>query len=137
MFLEEHKVELIGTATAAGTTTITSSEIDCLGCTGVTFVAYLGTAAADNTIKVQHSDSTGTDMADVADSEIGAASKTVTFCEIYKPTKRYMQVVVTRATSTTIEAVFAIKSYGKKKPRTHASASVSAQTLISPVSGTA
>ena len=137
MFLQENTVELVGTAAATGTTDITTSEVDTAGYGAVTFIAYIGSAAANNVLKLQHSDTSGSGFEDIEDSEIGAASKPLFLNEISVPTKRYVQAVLTRGTTTTVNAILAVKSNPRKVPKTAATASVSAQTLLSPASGTA
>jgi len=94
--------------TAAGTSTVTGSTIDCIDAASVMFTLILGTitATGTGTAKIQEGDDSGAaDMADVSGLSISwtdATTATVLRLELTKITKRYARIVVTRATANTV-----------------------------------
>ena len=127
--------------TAAATTDVTSSSLDMLGFEGVAFLTSFGTAAANNTVKVQQSDDDGSTDAysDIAGSSVASGtSDEDVFIDIYRPTKRYLKVIGLRGTSSTFESIWAIQ-YG---PRTlpvvnSVSGTIVGEASVSPSEGTA
>lgn len=114
---EDVKTQLIVTtaAGAAGQTTITSSAVDTQGYTGVRFLVLIGpvTSGAVTTFKLQQSDDDGSSD---AYSDIVGSSQTIAddadnthkYADISHPQKRYLKLVVSRATQdATIGGVIA------------------------------
>jgi hypothetical protein len=98
------------TAGAAGITTINSSVVDMQGFRNLLMIVAVGaiTAGAVTSIKAQQGDSA--DLSDAADLEgtgqviaVGDAEK-IFAIEIVKPTKRYLKLVVSRATANAVIA---------------------------------
>lgn len=127
--------------TIAGTTTIDSSIIDMQGYSGVLFIVRLGTAAANNNIRVQQdTDSAMGAAADLAGTLVAAGSNNVVAVEVVYPGgptgERYVRCRVTRGTSTTIDSIIAIRFGARTLPTTMPS-SVSFESWIGPAEGTA
>jgi hypothetical protein len=141
---EDVKTQLIVT-TAAGAsaqTTITSSAVDTAGFSGVRFLVAIGpvTAGAVTSFKLQQSDDDGSSD---AYSDIVGSSQTIAdnadnthmYADIAHPQKRYLKLVVSRATQdATIGAVIA-ELYGPKdNPVTQ---TATGETYNAPAEGTA
>jgi len=97
-------------AVAAGTSTITpSGSIDLANAEGVMFLVAFGTitGSAVTSIKLQQSDDNG--VADGFSDIVGTsltvpdtASNKIFVVDHYKPTKRYVKVIVSRATQNAV-----------------------------------
>lgn len=129
---------------SAGTSAQNGTAVDMQadgGWDGVVFLGSIGTAAADNTMKVQQGDaSNGSDGADLEGSELASdGTQTQFVIDVYQPQggARYLRPVLTRATSTTVESVWALLYKGKTAPVTSASAALAQLRLIQPIEGTA
>lgn len=114
--------------TAAGTSTVTGSTIDCDGAASVMYTLILGaiTATGTGTAKVQEGDaSDGSDMADVSGLSISwtdATIATVLRLEHTKITKRYSRIVITRATANTVLGGAVVdRIFDRKQPVTQPS----------------
>lgn len=140
-FLNSCQITKVADHSTAATSAVESSIIDMAGFAGVVFVTSLGTAAANNTLKVQQDDANGTGgMADLAGSEVSAGtSDEDLIVAVHQPAKRYLRAVVTRGTSSTCESIYAIR-YGADTPQLSAN-SVSgtqiAEQHLTPAEGTA
>ncbi len=141
---EDVKTQLIVTTTAgaAGQTAITSSAVDTLGYDAVRFLILIGaiTTAGVQSIKLQQSDD---DAATDAYSDILGTSQTIAddadnthiYSDIFRPQKRYLKLVVTRATQdSTFGGVIAELYNSSKVPVTQ---TATGETYISPAEGTA
>jgi hypothetical protein len=139
------QVQRVVIATAAGTTTITSDAVDMAGFESAMFVFSIGTITSGAALswKVQqssddaatdaYSDLVGTNQA-IADT----ASTKVSIVEIYKPEKRYLKVVITRATqNVVIDGVNVHKGQPKLANVVNGSTVVGSETHLSPEEGTA
>ncbi len=139
------QVQRIKVGVVAGTTTITSDAVDMAGFEGAMFVFSVGaiTSGAALSWKAQqssddaatdaYSDLLGTNQA-IADT----ASDKVSILEIYKPEKRYLKVVVTRATqNAVIDGIVVYKSEPKFANVTNGATVVGSETHLSPEEGTA
>ena len=116
-------IDQMTAATTAGTTTITSSALDCAGFDGVMIIAVLGTAATNNTLTLQ----TGAISTTADTSSIVAATASIGLLVLdTKLDKRYIKTKVVRGTSTTIDQVIAIRY----KARAKAVAQTAAQNVI-------
>lgn len=133
------KITKVKATQAANTTTINSDAVDMQGWDGVTFLASIGTAAVDNGVKAQQDTASGMgSAADLANTKILSDGVQTDFVlDIYKPQERYVRCAVLRATSTTIEAVWAIQYRGIKKPVSNATAAQATELHASPAEGTA
>lgn len=133
-------------AVAAGTTNQTGSAIDMAGFDGVRFVALLGAGSANSVgqIKVTQSDTSGGSYSDIEGSAGTAFTPTtddnkVWITDILRPTKRFLKVVVIRATGNTVIDGVIAEQYGPRvAPSTDDATTVLGRELLtSPVNGTA
>lgn len=127
---------------AAGTSAINGATLDMANFDGVLMEVMFGpiVAGAVTTIKAQQGDlADGSDMSDLLGSSQTIAddddNKTF-YIDLKKPEKRYVRLVVPRATqNATLAALY--NQYGARKmPTTHGS-NVSGETHVSPIEGTA
>lgn len=133
-------------AVAAGTSdTQVGTAIDTLGWDGILFIFAFGTitSTAVVTIKAQQGlQSGGGDAADLegtAQSVADTDDNKIVVIDIYKPRKRYVRPVVTRATANAvIDGVVAILYRGELTPAAaHSTAVRVAEAFNSPPEGTA
>lgn len=131
------------TAGAAGTTDINGSTLDMAHFAGVLMIVRMGaiTAGAVTSIKAQQGDAS--DLSDAADLEGSAQTIADTdddktfYLDLYKPTKRYVRLVVDRGTQNAVVASAGYVQYEPlKAPTTHGT-NVSGETHVSPAEGTA
>lgn len=102
-------VRRVNNAAAAGTSAINTTVVDMLGYETVAFVALFGTLTASQVtgIKVQQGTaSDASDMADLAGTASTAMadgdSNKMLLTEVYRPTERYVRLVVTRGTANAV-----------------------------------
>ena len=144
-FLPEHRISIAIEASSrtAGQTAINGAMVDMQGYEGVVAVVEMGTIAstAVTSIKWQQSDTTtaadfsdlegtGLAIADDADDEIFVS-------ELYKPTKRYVRLVVSRGTAN---ATLRAATYIQYKPReapVSQGTGVNSELHVGPAEGTA
>lgn len=136
---EEVKIDKVLVYTATGTTTINTDEVDMQGYDGVVFIASVGSSAADVGMKVQQDIVTG--MSGAADLEgskqlLDGTQKQIVV-DIHRPLERFVRAAVIRATTTTIEAVWAIRYRARNLPVTNTNSVLAAKRLVSPAEGTA
>jgi hypothetical protein len=143
-FLESNKIDYVYAGTTGGTSTVNTSSVDMAEAGGfaeVTFLVEFGTAAANNTIKVQQSSDNGSadDWTDLAGSSVAVASSDEkVVANVVKPTKRYLRAAIVRGTSTTVVNGIAIRSMANKLPVVNALAgTIAVETNVSPAEGTA
>lgn len=130
------------TAGAAAATAITSTAVDTANAEGVRFIVQMGAivTGAATSLKVQHSDTTTDgDYSDIAGTSQTIADnddEEVFISDIRKPTKRYVRLIVSRATqNATCSAIAEV--YGlRSQPATDGSG-VTRELFASPASGTA
>jgi len=143
---ESHFLQWIKTYQSAATSTVTSSAIDTAPGTGqaydkVLVIAYIGTPAADNIMKLQQSDDDGATDAysDLSDSGVvSGTSNELVYAEVIKPSKRYLKAVVTRGTSSTVDSIVAILGDPRITPVDNDTAGTSTGEIsVSPAEGTA
>jgi len=131
------------TAGAAGTSDINGTTLDMSGFDGVLMVVTFGaiTGSAVTSIKAQQG--AASNLSDAAD--LSGTAQTVAdtddektfYIDLYKPTERYVRLVVDRGTQNAVVASAEYIQYGAKvAPTTHGS-NVSGETHISPAEGTA
>ncbi len=142
-FLTENcKLVKLSDTVAGGTSTVNGASVDLGadggGWDGVLFFASIGTAAANNLLKAQGSDDNSS-FADLADSEVdtGATDKNQ-YVDLLRPKHRYNRPVLTRGTSTTVEAVWALLYRGTVRPVAQdVAGTLFGKRLASPAAGTA
>jgi len=128
------------TAGLAAATSITGSTIDTNGFTGVLFLVHFGTivSGAATSLKVEHSDNS--DMSSNAD--ITGTSQTVAdtddnkvfYVDINRPVKRYVRLLVSRATQNSTVSAVAIPYGPNDAPFTQ---TATGEKFVGPASGTA
>lgn len=131
---------------AAGTSNQTSSSVDMsqgAGFRGVRFIADFGTLTAGQvtSMKVQGS-SDNSSFSDLAGSGSGnmadADSNKMIVLDVYRPTYRYLQVVITRGTSNAVINCVIAELYDPiVEPTTQDTTVSKSKTLLSPIAGTA
>lgn len=141
--LENSVVQRISDDTAVGTTTISSSGVDCAGFDGALFIVSLGTIT-DGTpeITVQQSDDDGATDAysDLEGTLVQGADDDDDdnlVVDIRRPLKRWLRVQCIRggATGCVIDAMTAIKYGAQEAPTTQVVAN--SESHVSPEEGTA
>lgn len=125
----------------AATSAVTSDAIDMQGYQGVLILTSFGTAAADNTVKVQQSSDDGSADAysDLEGTSVASGtSDEDVWVDVYKPTKRYLKLVATRGTSSTLESIWAVRYGAAKQPVDNTtSGTIIGEAHVSPAEGTA
>ncbi|CAB4192401.1 hypothetical protein UFOVP1236_32 [uncultured Caudovirales phage] len=129
-------------AGAAGTSAITSTAVDTQTFEGVRFLVMIGpvVAGAVTSIKIQQSDDDGvadgySDLLGTSQTIADDADNTHIYVDIYRPGKRYLKLVVSRATqNATIGGVIAELYAHDTLPVTQVA---TGETFISPAEGTA
>ncbi len=139
---QNSKIELAKAAQTAATSAIESDVIDMSGYDGVLFLTRFGTAAANNSVKAQQGDAANlSDAADLKGSSVVSGAdpaNEAVYVDIFKPTKRYVRLYVSRGTSSTLGEIWAIKYGLRKAPQVHAvSGTLTGETHVSPDEGTA
>ena len=134
----------VSNAVAAGTTDVETTVVDRQGFAGVSFEALFGTLTdtAVTGIKVQQGDasdlSDASDLAGSAQAIAASDDNKVLLTDVYKPTKRYVRLVVTRATANAvIDGVMAHLYEPMNKPVTHDASIAGSELLVNPAEGTA
>lgn len=125
---------------AAATTDVTSDVVDTAGYEGVVFVTSFGTAAANNTLKVQQDTTSAmSGAADLASTSVASGtSDEDVWIDVYRPRERYLQVVASRGTSSTLESVWAILYGPRVLPVDNTtSGTIIGEQHVSPAEGTA
>lgn len=146
MYLTDtHKISIAATTTdcAAGQTTITSSAIDMQGFESVCFIVPVGTVAtsAVTSFKMQQSSDDGAtdNYSDVAGTSItiaDSADDKLKYLDVVRPGKRYLKVVVSRATAdATLGGIIAIQGRARTRPPTQGT-DVAGEQWTTPAEGT-
>jgi len=140
------KVVRHSNAVSAGTSTITpSGSIDLANADGVQFLVAFGTitGSAVTSIKLQQSSDNGStdDFSDIAGSSISVpdtASNKVFVVDHFKPTKRYVKVIVSRGTQNAVlDGIFAVVYGTRNQPITADSTVGGTKQLSGAIEGTA
>jgi hypothetical protein len=123
--LEIVEVSRVLAPVATGTTEQFTSIVDAANCDGVLFVGSLGSPAANNIVRAQQdTDPAGATMADLEGSGKASGASNTFAIDVALPVERYLRLGIARGTTTTIEAVFAIKYNKAKQPTTQPSGTV-------------
>lgn len=143
----ESKLVRHSNAVAAGATVITpSAGIDTRGFDGCMFIAALGAivAGAVTSVEVHQSDDDG--VADAYSALLGTkvtvaddADNKLAYVDVKQPRKRYVKLIVNRATqNATLDGIVALLYGPKGVPCTHDAATVAGgETHLAPAEGTA
>ena len=131
---------------AAGTSAQNSASVDLRGYEGVRFIADFGTLTATQvtSVKAQQSSDDGVadDFSDIKGSLSAAMadgdSNKILILDIYRPQKRYVRLVVNRATANAVIDGVVAELYRAERAAIAKDADVSAQVILSnPAEGTA
>jgi hypothetical protein len=113
---ENVKITKLQDHTTAGTTTITSDELDMLGYDGVLFLTSYGTAATNN-IATMTQGATGAEAATVALVTSGTSDEDIVLdVAPDAAVGRYVKLSCARGTSSTLESIWAIQYRGRNRP---------------------
>lgn len=131
------------TAGAAGTSAINGSVIDTANAEGIMFLVRMGAivSGAVTSLKVQQGDASNlSDAADIAGTSqtIGDTDDEEIFVvDIKKPTKRYVRLVVSRATQNATVASAEALVYGQRYNPVTQPAGTNVESFGSPAAGAA
>jgi len=143
---KESKLTRISNAVAAGVTTITSAAVDTKGFGGCLLVAAFGAivAGAATSVKAQQSSDDGvgdaySDLAGTSVTVADTADNQLVYVDVVRPTKRWLKLIVLRATqNATLDGIVACLYDPKAIPTTHDATTVAGgETHVSPDEGTA
>jgi hypothetical protein len=141
---ETVKIVKVADPTADGTSAVRSTALDmhqAPGFQGVLFITSLGTAATGNTIHAEQSDDdAATDAYNaLAGTEVSSGtSDEDLWIDIVRPRKRYVEVVITRGTSTTVGDIWAILYHPGEEPVDNTTTgTIAGAAFASPAEGTA
>jgi hypothetical protein len=107
---ENVKITKLADHTTAGTDAVTSAELDMAGFKHVMFCTSFGTAASGNLITMHQGDVSGSVAATVALLTSGTSDEDV-ILDVKNVVARYLKLVATRGTSSTLESIWAVQ-YG-------------------------
>jgi hypothetical protein len=111
------KITKLADHSAANTTDITSAELDMAGFEGVVLVTSFGTAAANNLVTVHGSDTAAGEAATTTTCGSGTSDEDV-IVDLIRPSFRYLKLVASRGTSSTLESIWAIQYGARAKNQT-------------------
>jgi hypothetical protein len=109
---ENVKITKLADHSTAATSDVTSSELDMDGYSHVAFITSFGTAAANNLITMHQADAASGEAASVALLTTGTSDEDVVL-DVKNVRYRYLKLVATRGTSSTLESIWAIQ-YGAR-----------------------
>ena len=127
----------------AGTADIEGVTLDMQGFEGVLMLIAFGviTGSAVTSIKAQQGDesdlSDATDLLGTAQTVADDDDEKTFYIDLYKPTKRYVRILVDRATQNAVVGGATYLQYGAKKQPVAHGTNVAGETHISPAEGTA
>ena len=134
---------ITGLSISSATPAINGSVIDTANAEGVLFLVRLGaiTAGAATSIKVQHGAvSNLSDAADVAGTSqtiADTADDSIVYVDFKRPTKRYVRLVVSRATQNAVIASAEAILYGVRSQPVTQPAGTVGESFSDAVAGTA
>lgn len=143
-YITHDKFTRISNAVAAGSTDVACTAIDMQGYESVVFGVMVGTLTANAVtgVHVQQSDDDGSADAysDLAGTGVVIADDDdngMILCEVVKPQKRYVKLIIDRATANAVvDGAFAIQYNGRKEPVTQPASIVGTGVTYSPIEGT-
>lgn len=122
---ENVKITKIADHSAANTSDVTSAELDMDGFSHVLFLTSFGTAATGNLITLHQSDTSEGEAASVALLSSGTSNEDVKL-DVKNVAYRYLKLVATRGTSSTLESIWAIQYGARDKAVTNATSGTDA-----------
>lgn len=129
---KELKITHLKAHTAAGTSTLTSSEVDMEGYEGVIFVTAYSVANANNLVTMHGGDATGVLAATLALKATGTSDEKIVL-DVFRPIHRFNALVCSVGTSSTVESIWAIQYGARTKDVTSAlSGTLAHATFTSP-----
>lgn len=135
------KILKIQDHTTAGTSTVTSDAIDMNGYDSVMVLSSFGTAASNNTVKLQASSDDGgsDDYSDLEGTSVASGSSDEdVFVDLRQAPKRYIKAVYARGTSSTLESVWAFLYNARSLPVDNTtSGTITGEQHTAPAEGTA
>lgn len=138
---ENCKLVKLADHSTAATSTVTSAALDTQGYGGAWIFSSFGTAAADNTVKVQQSDDDGSTDAysDLLGTSVASGtSDEDVWVDVKRPAKRYLKLVAARGTSSTLESIWAILYNPTNVPVDNTtSGTIIGEAFVQPAEGTA
>ncbi len=143
---DEIKITRVLNAVAAGTSVQAGTGVDMSGFDGVLFIALVGTLTATQvtSLKAQQSEDNAAadDYTDIAGTLVGpfadGDSNKMLVLDVFRPGKRYVKPVVSRATANAvIDGVIAIQYTARTLPTAHAASVAFAEKWATPAEGTA
>ena len=145
--LKNLKITRAVAQTAAGATDVNGSTIDTAGYTGVMFILDVGTLTATQVTSMRAQQGAASDASDMADLEGSIAGPVADtdgqrylVIDLFRPLKRYVRVVVDRATANAVlNGGVAILYGARDMPVTNAAAAggiAFSKTLVTPAEGT-
>lgn len=111
------KITKLADHSAANTTDVTSAELDMVGFEGVVFLTSFGSAAANNLVTVHGSNTSGAEAATTTTCGSGTSDEDV-IVDVMRPSFRYLKLVASRGTSSTLESIWAIQYGARSKSQT-------------------
>jgi hypothetical protein len=106
------KITKLADHTAAGTDPVTSAELDMAGFEGVVFLTSYGTANSANLVTVHASNTSGGEAATTTVCSSGSSDEDI-IVDVINPGYRYLKLVATVGSSSTVESMWAIQ-YGAR-----------------------
>ena len=135
------KITKIQDHTTAGTSDVTSTAVDMAGYEGALFLSSFGTAAANNTVKLQQSsdDAAADAYADLLGTSVASGtSDEDVWIDIYQPRERYLKFIGLRGTSTTMESMWVIQYGARSVPvDNNTTGTIVGEVHVAPAEGTA
>lgn len=120
-YLSEYTLPLVVSGyTAAGTSPITATGVDMLGWDGVMFLAQLTVANDNNYLTAGLADTDAAYTPNTSARVVSGTSPSNEYLvlDIQRPTKRWVNAIMTLGTSSAIVGIWAIRYRGRNAPST-------------------
>ena len=117
---DDVKITKVKDHSAANTTDVTSDELDMAGYDAVLFLTSFGTAAANNLVTMHDSAVSGSGFAATVALKASGTSDEDVLLDVHQPVQRYVKLVGSRGTSSTLESIWAIQYRARAKAITNA-----------------
>jgi hypothetical protein len=127
---ENLKIDAVSGYTAAGTSPITATGVDCAGYDGVMFLAQIGTAADGNYLTAGFAAADSGYTPNTAARVISGTSPSqeILVLDILRPSARFVNAIMTLGTSSTIVGIWAIRYRSRALPVTNTLSGTLVQT---------